>query len=199
MKGLRRDLTQPFSAPPAKIPLTVRPLRESDVPSLLDVHLPGLNGQGIYDRMNRVEFVAAGIPTGYVAVTSDGRPCYMQFLIGPEENAGIQAHFQGLFPLLGPDEALLEHAFTLESFQGMGIMPSAMARIAEMAQGFGARWVVTFVAQGNIAALKGCQRAGFSPHLMRHERWFLFRRHVTFEKLPLGTPYPFEIGDLVTR
>jgi hypothetical protein len=41
---------------------------------------------------------------------------------------------------LSPDEALLEGAFTPESHRGQGIMPQAMASIAEKAKDLGARY-----------------------------------------------------------
>ena len=134
----------------------------------------------------------AKIPTCYVALTKDNEPCYMQALIAPSENARLQEYFEGFFPWLRPDEALLEHAFTLETFQGLGIMPHAMARIAEKGRELGARWVITFVIHDNIPALKGCKRAGFSPYLVRREKWRLFRKQLSFEELPSGTPYPFD-------
>ncbi len=190
--GLRRDLTVPFEAPPAKVPLTVRPMREDEARELLDTRVSGLSGQGLYERMNRLEFVAAKIPTCFVAVAKNDEPCYMQALIGPSENARLQEYFEGFFPWLRSDEALLEHAFTLETFQGLGIMPCAMARIAEKGRDLGARWIITFVAHDNIPALKGCKRAGFSPYLIRRERWRLFRKQLFFEELPEGTPYPFD-------
>jgi hypothetical protein len=67
-----------------------------------------------------------------------------------------------------------------------------MARIAEKAQNHGARRVITFVDHLNVPALKGCQRSGFSPYLIRVDSWRLFRRRVSFRPLPPGTPYPFE-------
>jgi hypothetical protein len=190
--GLRRDVTIPFEAPNAKIPLIVRPMEDSDVPQLLNVQTSGLTGRGIYERLTRSEFIGAGIPTGYVACDPKNTPFYMQFLIGPKENGRLQSYFEGLFPVLGPDEALLEHAFTPESFSGLGIMSCAMAMIAEKAREFGARWVITFVLHDNIPALKGCKRAGFSPYMLRRERWRLFRRTITFEPLPDGARYPFD-------
>jgi RimJ/RimL family protein N-acetyltransferase len=87
---------------------------------------------------------------------------------------------------------MLEYAFTPEAYQGKGIMPAAMARIAEKAADFGAQRVITFVDRENVPALKGCQRSGFRPYLLRHDRWRLFRRRVSFRPLPAGTRYPFE-------
>lgn len=69
-------------------------------------------------------------------------------------------------------------------------MAGAMAQIAVKVLDFGARYVLTFVHADNIPALKGCQRAGFAPYILRHERWRLFRRSVVFEALP-NTVDPF--------
>lgn len=182
--GLRRDLQQPFVAPPAKIPILVRPLAENDKPKIFA-------DEG-YSLHIRHDFLDENIPTCYLATTTDGDPCYIQWLMSPSHNRQIQAYFRGLFPVLASDEALLEYAYTLEKYRGQKIMPSAMAQFAEKAADFGARWVITFVEQDNIPALKGCKNAGFYPYLIRRERWRLFRRSLTFTPLPDGTPYPFD-------
>jgi GNAT superfamily N-acetyltransferase len=190
--GLSRELDAPFVAPDAKIPLEIRALRESDLPKLLGMNADYVSARGPYVRMHRLNFAGASIGTCYVAATDGDEPCYMQWLMLASENDGIKRYFKGIFPVLDPDEALLEYAFTREDYQGKGIMPAAMARIAEKAQSHGARRVITFVDHHNVPALKGCQRAGFSPYLIRVDRWRLFRRRVNFRRLPPGTPYPFE-------
>jgi len=137
-------------------------------------------------------FLREDIPTCYVAVMQDDTPCYMQWLMGSEHNDVIQKRFNHAFPLLAPDEALLESAFTPEAYRGMGIMSYAMAHIAKKAENFKARWVITFVEKDNVPSLKGCKRAGFVPYLLRDVRWFLFKRRITWIPLPKGSPYPFE-------
>lgn len=190
--GLRRDLTIPFTPPDANLPLTIRPLAERDIPVLLGTDAPSGTEEGAKDRTDRRLLVQEQVPTCYVAVTPDDQPCYMQWLIGSGENERIRTFFAGGFPQLAPDEALLEYAFTLEAYRGQRIMPCAMAQIAQKAADFGARWVITFVIHNNIPSLKGCKRAGFMPYLLRHDRWRLFRRRLTFTRLPDGTPYPFD-------
>lgn len=190
--GLRRDLTEPFEAPSAKIPLTIRPLRESDLPILLGMDAERMSDRGPYVRMQRRRFFRAGIGQCYVAATEEDEPCYMQWLLAGTENAQIERYFHGGFPALAAGEALLEFAFTPEAHQGKGIMPAAMARIAEKAADLGARYVITFVDHENVPALKGCQRSGFRPYLVRSDRWRIFRRRVSFQQLPPGTRYPFE-------
>ena len=181
--GLRRDLTVPLAAIPAKLPLSVRPISDEDISVLLATDAEELTSEGIYERLLRLELLQAKIPTCYTAVTSDNNPCYMQWLIGPSENDKVQAFFHG-FPLLAPDEALLEGAFTLEAYRGQGIMPCAMLQIAQIAQKLGVRWVVSFVDTNNIPSLKGYKHAGFVPFLLRKEKWRLFRKQVTFASLP---------------
>ncbi len=184
--GLRRDLTQAFETPDAKIPLTVRPLEDGDMSVLFDMNAPGITRQGFRFRMNMLNLLKADIPTCYVAVTSGNKPRYLQWLIGHSENDEIHAYCTDLYPLLAPDEALTALAFTLGPCRGQGIMPCAMSQIAEGAEDFGARWVIAFVSQGNIPSLKGCKRAGFVPYLIRREEWRLFRRRSTFVRCLLG-------------
>ena len=190
--GLRRDLTVPFAAPEARMPLTVRVLRDSDSPRVLDLDEPGLTKKDQEERLTRRDMLAAGISTCYVAVTADDTPCYMQWLIGPAENDKVQAYFKGIFPRLATGEALLEGAYTPEAFRGQRIMPAGMAQIAERGADLGARWVITFVTVDNIPSLKGCQRAGLMPYLLRKETWRWFRQRLTFTPLPEGTPYPYD-------
>ena len=131
--GLRRDLAIPFSAPEAALPILVRPLREDDIPLLLGTDDPALPGAARIERLNRVNMIRAGFTRCFVAATADDVPCYMQFLIGADENDLLRTYFRGLYPALAPDEALLEGAFTPEPFRGQRIMPSAMAQIASKA------------------------------------------------------------------
>ncbi|HEY6951629.1 MAG TPA: GNAT family N-acetyltransferase [Bacteroidota bacterium] len=190
--GLRRDLEARFIPPNAAIPIIIRPLTTEDLPKIFDLKRPGLSKNEIQELVSRLEHLHADIPTCYVATTGAGVPTYMQWLMGSAENAKIQDHFNGTFPLLEEDEALLENALTLPDFRGKGIMAAAMARIAERGREIGARYVITFVEQHNVPSLKGCARAGFTPYVIRHERWMFFTRKLTFSPLPEGASYPFD-------
>jgi len=182
--GLRRDLRAPCLAPGAQRPFQVRPLTPGDELAWLDVREPGLSDEQVYARLGQARLLRSGIQTCHVAVEPDGTACYMQWLILSNQNDQVRAFFGNLYPRLAPDEALLEGAYTPEAYRGQGIMAAAMAQIAERAGQFGARWVVTFVDESNVASLKGCARAGFVPFLRRHEAFRLFRRRVSFTPLP---------------
>lgn len=186
--GLRRDLTVPFTAPQAKIPLTVREARETDAEYLFSPDDPGLTADERQERVWRLAHFRKRIPTCYVAIDGrDGMPCYVQWLMDARNNAEIQA--LGPFPILKEDEALLENAYTPSTHRGLGIMPAAMALIAEKGGALGARYVYTFVGTDNIPSLKGCERAGFTPHLERTITVWLFNliRRVSFTRLPDAT------------
>jgi len=179
--GLRRDLDVPFTPPKAKINISVRPLEHTDLASLF--HNTSNNPDETRGISDQRSIVNAKIPDCYVAVTDDNTPCYMQWLISSQYNHRISDYFHGLFPSLTNPEALLEGAYTPPAFRGMGIMPAAMALIANKARCFNAHLVNTFVDVHNIASLKGCRRAGFSPYILRKDKWLLFHRTITFHPL----------------
>lgn len=182
--GLRRDLTIPFTPPEAKIPLLgVRPLRDDDLPDLLALDA---NGTPVDPEGHKIQsgLVQARIATCFVAVTDNDRPCYMQWLIGPNENRKVQSYFKGLFAPIGPDEFLFEGAYVPLHFRGQRINSRAMALIAERGVELGARWAITFIGVENVPSIRGARGAGFEPYLLRLERWRFFRRSVTFKPLP---------------
>ena len=186
--GLRRDLAQPFPAPSAKIPISVRPLAESDLPALLAVD-DNTSPEDRFQIASRRVMADRHLAGGFVAVDErDGRPCYVQWLFGAGDNDFVR-RLQG-FPQLAPDEALLEGAYTPASHRGLGIMPAAMALIAEKAEAIGARYVITFVDLTNVPSLKGCQRSGFSPDLLHRlvGLGFGFFRRDSFTKLAADDP-----------
>ena len=174
--GLRRDLQIPLTPPKAKIPISIREIASSDVATLFPEDQTVLSRKETIELAVRRAHYEATIPTCYVAVDQrDGSPCYFQWLMGSQQNDKIQSFFpKRWFPILAPDAALLENAYTPVHYRGNGIMSAAMALIAERAADLGARYVITFVESNNVPSLRGCARSGFSPHLVRDETRYLF-------------------------
>jgi len=182
--GLRRDLFLSFDSPAARVPLQIRPLRAGDIPKLFKKNKEGFNEIDLKNLLQRNLLLKSGIPMCYVATVGNDEPCYMQWLIGPQHNEDLLRYYRGGFPPLGPDEMLLEGAFTPTLYRGLGIMSSAMAKIAEKGESLGARRIITFVKNDNDGALKGSKRAGFLPFTMRTSQWRYFRRRLNF--IPLS-------------
>lgn len=186
--GLCRDLALPITNPSAKIPIAVRPLQDVDLGSLFSADCSRDPAENLELAWRRA-FIDKGAHGGFVAVDQrSGTPCYVQWLLGAKNNDFIQR--LGGFPVLEPQEALLENAYTPPGYRGLGIMSAAMALIAERATDVGAHHVLTFVDLLNIASLKGCQRAGFHPQRLHHRTRFCFglvnRDH--FDTLPYSDP-----------
>lgn len=179
--GLRRLMEIDFQKPDARIDILVRPLEEGDFDFLTE--------SGELERVSPREvelhraMIDSGIPQCYVAVNRNDEPCYMQWLISSESNDLIEELFGNSFPQLKEDEGLLEGAYMHRAFRGLHIMPAAMSRITEKALEKNIRAVMTFVDIENIPSLKGCKRSGFSPYLVKKDRWFLFHRSITFQPL----------------
>lgn len=190
--GLRRDLTIPYQPPAAAIPISVRLLRDKDVPHLLNIHEPGLNRKELEEYTSRLLLLREGVGTCYVAVTEQDVPCFLQWLIRANDNEKLSTIFNGIFPTLREDEALLEDTFTPRGFRGQRIMPAATTMISEVARKAGARYVITFVSIDNMSSLKSHKRAGFVPYLRRVERWSFFQRTLSMDVLPANTPYPMD-------
>lgn len=171
--GLRRDLDIAFTAPKARIPISVRPLVDEDVAILFPADPSAIDDKEQTELNWRKAFLESNIGQCFVAVDErNGEPCYFQWLIGPRDN-------DRLAPLkmshrLADDEALLENAYTPVHYRAKGIMPAAMAHIAERARESSLRYVTTFVGVENTPSLKGCVKAGFQPCLIRQQTSFAF-------------------------
>ncbi len=165
--GLRRDLSDEIKTPQVGIPIAVRPLAEGDIDLILPLH-----GERSADEDREITWrrrfhrkVGKG---GYVAVDlRTGRPCFIQWLLGPEDN-GLLARFK-FFPKLKHGEALIEQSYTIPSHRRLGIMASASAMISKQAAKYGARYVYAFVGESGEISQRGLRRAGFYHYLL-HRR-----------------------------
>jgi hypothetical protein len=193
--GLRRDLLniqKPFKA---RIPLAIRALQQDDIQHVLPVDDPNLDREERLEIASRREHLQYDIPTPYVAVDlRTDTPCFIQWLMGPEHNDKIQSFFKGRFPILGSNEMLLENAYTPVAYRSKGIMPAAMAMIAERALQLGRRYVITFVLHDNVPSLKGCTKAGFEPYMIRRDTQTLFNlfKRRQFTRIPSSFSFPHE-------
>lgn len=169
--GLKRDLNMPFDAPDAQINIDIRLYKEND----RAYFIKDLQNDGLIEK---------DIPNCYVATTSDDKPCFRQWLIGAEHKDAVKQFWGPTFPILKEDEMLLEGGFTIPTMRRRGIMPAAIARILNIEKRTGRRYVVTFVGVDNIPSLKGIHRSGFSPYVLRTEKWLMFKRSITFEEVP---------------
>lgn len=177
--GMERDLTRAHEAPPARVPIEVAQLDDTLAKRLFDEE--GLDQDSTLDMMARRRFWEDGIPGAYVAVDSDGVPCYVQWAIPGEHSELIKSYWgEGFFPELGPDELLLEAAWARPEARGKRIMTEAMDRITLAGSGPEHRRAITFVRTDNEPSIRGCRAAGYEEYIEREEIWRLGKRRVTW-------------------
>ncbi|MFP3915046.1 MAG: hypothetical protein ACLFWM_09240 [Actinomycetota bacterium] len=176
--GLSRDLAVPFQVSPARIEIGVRPLEERDLAELLDP----AEGDSPLQLERQRRLLDSGIPRCWVAVDAEDRPCFMVWLIRPDQNARMRQVFGPEFPALEPDEVLLERGFTPRRHRGQRVGPQALSLITETAHP-AYRWAWAFVAVDNVAALKLVDRAGFRPAALRRSKWRLLHHSTQFHPL----------------
>lgn len=179
---LRRDLTVPFTPPPAKIPLEFRQLRPDDDLALI-ADEPGLSAEVRQLRTDQRWMLSCDLPAPWVALDPDGVVCLMAWWLTARDNDRIKAVWGDWLPQLKPDEAIIEGIYTAESHRGLGIMAVAATEISARAAGPETKWGLGFILLSNKSSRRGGEKAGWTPYLRREERWVLFRRRVTF------TPY----------
>ena len=168
--GLKRDLTIDFKTPKAQIDLLIRPFQPKDKAYFkADLQNGGL--------------VEKNIPICYVATTSEDIPCHRHWLMDYKQNENIKAFWGESFPVLNADEALIESIFTIPKYRSKGIMPAVLDKMAKKSKNLGLRYLILFVEIDNIPSLKGSHRSGFEPYVLRTEKWFLFKREISFKDL----------------
>ena len=191
--GFRRDLAEAFNPPPSLIPIRLRPFETRDRQRLFGftdkfgftgfTNKFGQDGKAMLDRLRRLSYLDAGMPTPYVAVTDDDTPCFIQWLITPGSNAFIGSYFNGYFPRLAEDEVMVEGVFIPEHYRGKRIMAAAMSRLARKGAELGARFATTYTQSTDLPTINGCLAAGFRPHSKRVTKWRRFAREVQFSPL----------------
>ena len=115
----------------------------------------------------RSRMLEAGIPTLYAACVGDGEPIYCQWLVRAKDWPLLDAHKPGRYAPLADDEVILENAFTFSRYRKLGTMSDGMGQLLRIAAEGGATSALTYVAEDNLASLKGCHRVGFELHRVR--------------------------------
>ena len=178
--GLQRSLDSPIAARRPRHPLTVRPISPHEQAPFASTS--GARGNGAIVRVNARYLFATGIETCYVALIDGEVPCYIQYLVLPDQNDKFAKAFGEPIPPLAADEALLEFAFTLEQYRALGVMPFAVSELSKEARRRGAERLVTWVPEWNPHVRRYMERVGFVPFAIRRERYRFFRRTVWFER-----------------
>ena len=189
--GLRLDSEPQLGDRARRKDLLVRRARPSDLAGILDVGEGSLARRERRDRIMRLRMAEAEIQTCFVAEDQTGSPCFIQWLVLPDQNERLLEVFGGWYPPLDEGEAMIEFAYTIPSRRGEGIMVEATSRILSIAREHGVKRVVTFIPTVNSLSLAIHLRMGFVPYLLHLERrWMgvLHRRFIPVDSLEGRVP-----------
>ena len=124
----------------------------------------------------------AGVQTLYTAPGPDGAPAYAQWLVTARDQHLLHSHRPGRYPMLGPDDVLLEGLYTFSRFRRAGVTRNGMAQLLHVAPARGARTAFTYVGAENAPALRSCAHVGFDVDHVRMNirrlglRWSVVRQ-----------------------
>jgi hypothetical protein len=160
-------------APPArraKVPVVMQPMDGAVGMQHFTAELGRLTGEAYGDVQVRFQMCANGVRTLYMSLDPDGNAIYAQWLIAPGDEAPLQATVPNQFPNLAPDERLVEGAYTFMAYRRNGAMGDGMHQLLMAARDAGARRVITYVSEADLASLRGCANAGFTLDHVRVTR-----------------------------
>ena len=184
--GFERNLSKELKPRSPRINVQVTKARPDDLHALLDLSV-ACDARAAKDRFIRLSMIGANIQTPYVAVTGDGIPCHMQWMIGPDENEALQRFSRGGLPIIGEDEVILENAFTLEPYRRQGIEFETVRVLFDIARQQGAQRAILFVNSDSRVSLRLVSELGFTPFCTKTCRRRMFRQHFAFGPIPPKT------------
>ncbi|MFV2064778.1 MAG: hypothetical protein ACC726_14895 [Chloroflexota bacterium] len=183
----RRDLTDASGPRASRIDCETRTASQQDVDALLSFDRDHVlsSDEESQRRLQRRLVARLGVENCYVADRGDMGPCFMIYLFCPEDNEMIQAKFPGLYPVLAPDEALVEFLYVAPRARRFWFATECLILVTEEARRRGARSVITITGTDNRGASMVLRFAGFRAESVRRSKYRFFRRTITHG--PRGT------------
>lgn len=118
--------------------------------------------ESVQQLLNRRWLYDCGFGKWYVAKSADTNElCFLQAVIGPEDNRLLDDGFKGWFPKLKNDEILLEGAYAFEKYRGGGLCHAVATEIKAKYVANGFRRMITYVRKDNTSSLKASEKTGF--------------------------------------
>jgi L-amino acid N-acyltransferase YncA len=116
-----------------------------------------------------------------VARTPDGRPAAFHFVHHERHRARLERVARGLYPQLGPDEALTEAVYCIPELRGRHVASAMLTATLDRLAQDGIARAYAYIDVENRASLRAFHRAGFRPtDAMRIDRYRLGRLSSTF-------------------
>jgi hypothetical protein len=118
--------------------------------------------ESVQQLLNREWLYRSGFGKWYVARSFDtGELCFIQGVIGPEDNNLLDDGFKGWFPRLKEDEILLEGAYAFEKYRGGGLCHAVASEINDIYRKKGFTRTIAYIRKDNTSSIKASEKTGF--------------------------------------
>ncbi len=174
---LRRTLNEETYSVPCKLEYSLAVATPQEMQEIFDL-LAQENRDSIMQLVFRKIFYDYGLTNCYLARTmTNNQPCYIQWMVSSQDMRQSKGKVRECYPLIAPNEVMLEHAYTFKKYRGQGLMSSVMVKLADIAKAQGYQQMISYVERDNMASLKGCEKAGFHKYGLWQEGRILFLNH----------------------
>ena len=123
-----------------------------------------------HEAARRLVMLETDLKTCYVVEDAERNVRFLQWLVPAAENEKLQMYFGDWYPMLAPDEGLMESAYVFPKYRGTGVLAYAVKRILDVASRSGMKRIVTMIPSWNSNSLASFLKLGFQPHQIRVER-----------------------------
>jgi GNAT superfamily N-acetyltransferase len=136
-----------------------------------------------HEAARRLAMLEIDLKTCYVVEDINRNVRFLQWLIPYTENEKLQMFFGDWYPLLSPDEGLMESVYVFPKYRGTGILACAEKRIVDVASRSGMKRIKAIIPAWNSNSLASFMRLGFKPYQIKIERKYFglrWRRIIPF-------------------
>lgn len=166
---MRRDNRLDHPIPSAKIDITVRPVGLDELRRILDEQ-PTDSASEQRDRAARTDMVDAGVAECWVAETTEGVPCHLDFFVPPPLVPAFREYTRGVFPAIGPNDAFAEGAYTFEAFRGLHLQAAVAGLVYADDAARDVEWIYGHMGLDSRSQRTNV-RLGYEPHFVQIERF----------------------------
>jgi hypothetical protein len=142
-----------------------------------------MDKESIREIFARVLFFRNGFTNCYALKNKSGFLAHIQWIVFPEENHLIESCYAGFFKPLAPYEIMIENAFTMPEFRGLGLLGYATRHLLNLGGKLGYKKATSYVRCEKFASLNEMIRLGFSiKRVVPEYRLLGFTRRVLAER-----------------
>lgn len=166
---------------PHRLKLSISAIEQKDWDYILErAHL--MNKESLREIFARVLFFRNGFKNCYAVKNKSGSIAHIQWIVFPEENDLLKTFYSRFFKPLAPYEIMVENAFTMPEFRGLGLLGYATIHLLNLGGKLAYKKASSYVRCEKFVSLNELIRLGFNiKRVVPEYRLLGFTRRVLAE------------------